>query len=311
MLIMMCCRRFSVTCTSGSRSQRVVAPDCQIARREHFHHRRPGAAEAVRSLADSPAGRHPPEGLAVAPARELAARLHRHEAVRWQRLAEGDERLEDGDALGQALQGSQGAIPTTRLVSVLGGTGVDATLCGHLPKFVARRVRSRLPPPPPSPADARTTGSLGLCSRFPRGILGVFSGLGKSAGQARRGRGDMAAGVGGNVSRAGFHGPDWAAARADVPALTDPTFRLIGSSKRWDRSAALTFTLHGFETALLTREENLVGLMALIRATARWLRRRRRQPPPGAGVNKKAEGVQRSGRPPAGRSASPTRRLSR
>ena len=66
MLIMMCCRRFSVTCTSGSRSQRVVAPDCQIARREHFHHRRPGAAEAVRSLADSPAGRHPPEGLAVA-----------------------------------------------------------------------------------------------------------------------------------------------------------------------------------------------------------------------------------------------------
>ena len=121
----------------------------------------------------------------------------------------------------------------------------------------------------------------------------------------------MAAGVGGNVSRAGFHGPDWAAARADVPALTDPTFRLIGSSKRWDRSAALTFTLHGFETALLTREENLVGLMALIRATARWLRRRRRQPPPGAGVNKKAEGVQRSGRPPAGRSASPTRRLSR
>ena len=105
MLIMMCCRRFSVTCTSGSRSQRVVAPDCQIARREHFHHRRPGAAEAVRSLADSPAGRHPPEGLAVAPARELAARLHRHEAVRWQRLAEGDERLEDGDALAKPFRG--------------------------------------------------------------------------------------------------------------------------------------------------------------------------------------------------------------
>ena len=105
MLIMMCCRRFSVTCTSGSRSQRVVAPDCQIARREHFHHRRPGAAEAVRSLADSPAGRHPPEGLAVAPARELAARLHLHEAVRWQRLAEGDERLEDGDALAKPFRG--------------------------------------------------------------------------------------------------------------------------------------------------------------------------------------------------------------
>ncbi len=29
---------------------------------------------------------------------------------------------------------------------------------------------------------------------------------------------------------------------------TDPTFRLIGSSKRWDRSAALTSTLHWFET---------------------------------------------------------------
>jgi Transposase DDE domain group 1 len=46
---------------------------------------------------------------------------------------------------------------------------------------------------------------------------------------------------------------------------TDPTFRLIGSSKRWDRSAALTSTLHWFETELLTREENLVGLMAVNR----------------------------------------------
>jgi hypothetical protein len=45
----------------------------------------------------------------------------------------------------------------------------------------------------------------------------------------------------------------------------DPTFRLIGSPKRWDRSAALTSTLHWFETELLTREENLVGLMALNR----------------------------------------------
>ena len=46
---------------------------------------------------------------------------------------------------------------------------------------------------------------------------------------------------------------------------TDPTFRLIGSPTRWDRSAALTSTLHWFETELLTREENLVGLMALNR----------------------------------------------
>jgi hypothetical protein len=46
---------------------------------------------------------------------------------------------------------------------------------------------------------------------------------------------------------------------------TDPTFRLIGSSKRWDRRPALTSTLHWFETELLTREENLVGLMAVNR----------------------------------------------
>ena len=46
---------------------------------------------------------------------------------------------------------------------------------------------------------------------------------------------------------------------------TDPTFRLIGSPKRWDRSAALTSTLHWFETELLTREENLVGLMGVNR----------------------------------------------
>ena len=46
---------------------------------------------------------------------------------------------------------------------------------------------------------------------------------------------------------------------------TDPTFRLIGSPTRWDRSAALTSTLHWFETELLTRQENLVGLMAVNR----------------------------------------------
>jgi hypothetical protein len=45
----------------------------------------------------------------------------------------------------------------------------------------------------------------------------------------------------------------------------DPTFRLIGSPKIWDRGAALTSTLHWFETELLTKEENLIGLMALNR----------------------------------------------
>ena len=50
-----------------------------------------------------------------------------------------------------------------------------------------------------------------------------------------------------------------------VRVSADPTFRLIGSPKIWDRGAALTSTLHWFETELLTREENLVGLMAVNR----------------------------------------------
>ena len=45
----------------------------------------------------------------------------------------------------------------------------------------------------------------------------------------------------------------------------DPTFRLIGSQKIWDRGAALTSTLHAFETEMLASEENLLGLMALNR----------------------------------------------
>ena len=50
-----------------------------------------------------------------------------------------------------------------------------------------------------------------------------------------------------------------------VRVSADPTFRLIGSLKRWDRGAALTSTLHWFETELLTHEENLVGLRAVNR----------------------------------------------
>ena len=50
-----------------------------------------------------------------------------------------------------------------------------------------------------------------------------------------------------------------------VRVSADPTFRLIGSPKLWDRVAALTLTLHWFETELLTREENLVGLVAVNR----------------------------------------------
>ena len=36
-----------------------------------------------------------------------------------------------------------------------------------------------------------------------------------------------------------------------VRVSADPTFRLIGSKRNWDRGAALTSTLHGFETEML------------------------------------------------------------
>jgi hypothetical protein len=45
----------------------------------------------------------------------------------------------------------------------------------------------------------------------------------------------------------------------------EATVRLISSQKVWDRGAALTSTLHWFETELLTQEENLrrkVGTMS-------------------------------------------------
>jgi hypothetical protein len=45
----------------------------------------------------------------------------------------------------------------------------------------------------------------------------------------------------------------------------DPTLRLIGSEKIWDRGAALTSRLQSFETELLTQEGNLAGLAAINR----------------------------------------------
>ena len=50
-----------------------------------------------------------------------------------------------------------------------------------------------------------------------------------------------------------------------TPGACRRTRRLIGSPKRWDRGGALTSTLHWFETELLTRAENLVGLTAVNR----------------------------------------------
>jgi len=45
----------------------------------------------------------------------------------------------------------------------------------------------------------------------------------------------------------------------------DPTFRLIGSEKIWDRGAALTSRLQSFETELLAAEGNLLGRGAINR----------------------------------------------
>ena len=46
----------------------------------------------------------------------------------------------------------------------------------------------------------------------------------------------------------------------------DPTFRLIGSEKAWDRGVALTSRLQTFETEMLAEEENFDGLARLNRA---------------------------------------------
>ena len=45
----------------------------------------------------------------------------------------------------------------------------------------------------------------------------------------------------------------------------DPTFRLIGSEKTWERGAALTSRLQTFETEMLAKVENFVGLARINR----------------------------------------------
>jgi hypothetical protein len=48
-------------------------------------------------------------------------------------------------------------------------------------------------------------------------------------------------------------------------ASQDPTLRLIGSEKTWDRGAALTFRLQTFETEMLAGEENFRSLARIKR----------------------------------------------
>ncbi len=50
-----------------------------------------------------------------------------------------------------------------------------------------------------------------------------------------------------------------------VRVSADPTFRLLGPKKNWDRGAALTSRLQSFETGMLASDENLIGLMAVNR----------------------------------------------
>src|ERR1700682_4729440 len=45
----------------------------------------------------------------------------------------------------------------------------------------------------------------------------------------------------------------------------DPTLRLIGSEKNWDRGAARTARLQSFETEVLAQDQNLAGLEAINR----------------------------------------------
>ena len=45
----------------------------------------------------------------------------------------------------------------------------------------------------------------------------------------------------------------------------DPTFRLIGSEKIWERGAALTSRLQSFETEMLAEDENFAGLARINR----------------------------------------------
>ena len=67
-----------------------------------------------------------------------------------------------------------------------------------------------------------------------------------------------------------------------VRVSADPTFRLIGSKRNWDRGAALTSTLHGFETEMLASERELAGADGSEPGAGRASRSSRRFRPRGA-----------------------------
>ena len=131
---------------------------------------------------------------------------------------------------------------------------VGSTICGHLPKIVARRVRSRLPPPPPSPAGARTPGALRGNPRFFPGISGDFGWVRarNCAGETRPG--EAVRRVPGIVSRACFRGPGlsctvWGNSLAEWPvcarASRHPGYPGKFRIKNFDRA-------HGPASRLLT-----------------------------------------------------------
>jgi hypothetical protein len=75
----------------------------------------------------------------------------------------------------------------------------------------------------------------------------------------------------------------------------DPTFRLIGSEKIWERGAALTSRLQSFETELLTQEGNLTGLASINRELILRLYRCRADRGDGGQANRSKEAGGRRG----------------
>ena len=140
---------------------------------------------------------------------------------------------------------------------------MGATIRRHLPEIVARRVRSRLPPPPPSPPDARTPGSRGANSAFFFEFQVIAADLGRVPKKTRRGRGKAAASVQRIVSRTGFRGPG-------LGASADSGGRRFGL-RNPERST-------GSRCAYASRHPSIPELSRVILGTKLLIARRARQP---------------------------------